>query len=102
MKKIYRLFIIMMLVLMANTSKAQNDGISLTLLPHFSYNNFYNPAIPVESNFVVGVGVSNIGLSVFNSSIRYDNLYSVVDGVFPASATGGGRVACPGNPSDRD
>ena len=81
MKMIYRLFIIMMLVLMANTSKAQNDGISLTLLPHFSYNNFYNPAIPVESNFVVGVGVSNIGLSVFNSSIRYDNLYSVVDGV---------------------
>ena len=81
MKKIYRLFIIMMLSLMAGTSKAQNDGISLTLLPHFSYNNFYNPAMPVESNFVVGVGVSNIGLSVFNSSIRYDNLYSVVDGV---------------------
>ena len=81
MKKIYRLFIIMMLSLVTMTSKAQNDGISLTLLPHFTYNNFYNPAVPVESKFVLGVGVSNIGISVYNSSIKYQNLFGFVNGV---------------------
>ena len=81
MKKIYRLFIIMVLSLVSMTSKAQNDGISLTLLPNSSYNNFYNPGIPVDSKLVFGVGLSNIGFSVYNSSIRYNNLYGFVNGV---------------------
>lgn len=76
MKKIYRFFAIMTLLLTTVVSKAQNDGITLTLLPHFSYNNMYNPAIPVESRTVIGVGVSNINFSVFNSSIKYNNLYT--------------------------
>lgn len=76
MKKIYRLFAIVMLLLVTMTSKAQNDGIALTLLPNFSYNNMYNPAIPVKSRFVLGAGVSNINFSVFNSSVKYDNLFT--------------------------
>ena len=66
MKKIYRIFVIIALLLTTITSKAQNDGIALTLLPHFSYNNMYNPAIPVESKLVVGIGISNVNFSVFN------------------------------------
>ena len=67
----------MALSLMTITSKAQNDGITLTLLPHFSYNNMYNPGIPIESNFVLGAGISNLNFSVFNSSIKYNNLYTI-------------------------
>ncbi len=80
MKKINRLFIMMVLLLSVMTSKAQSDAMSLTLLPNSSYNNFYNPAIPVESKFVLSAVVSNIGLSVYNSSVRYQNLYNFVDG----------------------
>ncbi|MBR0324380.1 MAG: hypothetical protein IIX06_07850 [Bacteroidales bacterium] len=76
MKKIYRFFAIMTLLLTTMASKAQNDGIALTLLPHFSYNNMYNPAIPVESKRVIGVGISNVNFSVFNSSVRYNNLFT--------------------------
>lgn len=80
MKKINRLFIMMALLLSVMTSKAQSDGMSLTLLPNSSYSNFYNPALPVESKFVFSAIVSNIGLSVYNSSVRYQNLYNFVDG----------------------
>lgn len=75
MKKIYRLFLMIILMSVTMTSKSQNDGVTLTLLPHLSYNNYYNPGIPVESKFVFGVGVSNIGVSVINSSIRYNNMF---------------------------
>ena len=57
------------------TAKAQNDGISLTLLPNFSYNNFYNPGVPVNANAYFGIGLSNINLSVYNSNIKYKNIY---------------------------
>lgn len=76
MKKIYRFLIVAVLLLSTLTSKAQNDGITLTLLPHLSYNNFYNPGIPNESKFVFGLGISNIGFSVYNSSIKYNNLFT--------------------------
>lgn len=79
MKKIYRFIVIIVLSLMTMTSKAQNDGMTLTLLPHFSYNNFYNPGVPVESKFVFGAGVSNVNLAVFNSSINYNNLFSLAE-----------------------
>ena len=75
MKKIYKLILIAFLFV-TFSAKAQNDGITMTLLPHLSYNNYYNPAMPIDSKVVFGVGVSNIGLSVFNSSIRYDNLFT--------------------------
>ncbi len=75
MKKIYRIFVLLIMMSLTMASKAQNDGIALTLLPHLSYNNYYNPAIPVESKFVFGVGVSNVGVSVFNSSVRYNNIF---------------------------
>ncbi len=75
MKKIYKLILVAFLFV-TFSAKAQNDGVTMTLLPHLSYNNYYNPAMPIDSKVVFGVGVSNIGLSVFNSSIRYDNLFT--------------------------
>ena len=81
MKKISRILLIMVLVLSAMTSKAQNDGMSLTLLPNTSYSNMYNPAIPIEYRFVAGAVFSNIGFSIYNSSVRYHNLYNFSDGV---------------------
>lgn len=76
MKKIYSLLIIVVLLFGNFTAKAQQDGISMTLLPHLSYNNFYNPGIPIDQNVVVGIGISNINLGVYNSSIKYKNLYN--------------------------
>ena len=81
MKNIYRFFAIIMLSLVTMTSKAQNDAISLTLLPYSSYKNLYNPAIPIESRGVFGFMMSNINFSVFNSSVKYDNLYSFSNGM---------------------
>lgn len=80
MKKIYKFLVIMVLSLATMTAKAQNDGISLTLLPNFSYNNFYNPGVQVSSNAYFGIGLSNISLSIYNSSIKYNNLYEFSDG----------------------
>lgn len=81
MKKIYKLFVIIVLLFGSTTAKAQNDGITLTLLPHLSYNNFYNPSVPTESKVVFGLGVSNIGFSVYNSSVKYKNLYNFENGL---------------------
>ncbi|MBQ8222948.1 MAG: hypothetical protein IJZ87_06355 [Bacteroidales bacterium] len=81
MKKIYKLFVIMALLFGGMTAKAQNDGITMTLLPHLSYNNYYNPSVPTESKVVLGLGISNLHFSVYNSSIKYNNLYNFENGV---------------------
>lgn len=81
MKKIYRLFVIVALLFGSMTAKAQNDGISMTLLPHLSYNNYYNPSIPIESKVVFGLGISNLHFSIYNSGIKYNNLYNFENGV---------------------
>lgn len=73
MKKIYILLAIAFMFVTTSV-KAQNDGITMTLLPHLSYNNYYNPAMPIDSKVVFGVGISNIGVSVYNSSIKYKNI----------------------------
>lgn len=80
MKKIYRVIIIIVLLLGSITAKSQNDAIGLTLLPHVPYNNLYNPALPVSSNMYVGVGISNINLSFYNSSIRFNDVYNYENG----------------------
>lgn len=80
MKKIYRFFTIMLLLSLSLIAKSQNDAIGLTLMPQVPYSNLYNPAMPVSSDLFVGVGLSNINLSVYNSTIRYNNIYKYENG----------------------
>lgn len=88
MKRLYRFFIVIVIVLSAFTAKAQNDGIVFTLMPHIPYNNYLNPAIRVPYSGVFGLGISNFNVSIYNSSIKYNNIYTtnsngeeVIDGV---------------------
>ena len=80
MKTIYRLFVILALSFVALNAKAQNDGIAITLLPNSLYSNYFNPGIRVESKGMIGIGFSNIGASVYNSSVRYNNIYNFENG----------------------
>lgn len=75
MKKLYKYLIVIALVCFSFVSKAQNDGIGFTLLPQMPYANYYNPGINVPYNYVLGIGFSNINVSMYNSSIKYKNLY---------------------------
>ena len=75
MKKIYRFLIVAALVCSSFLAKAQNDGITFTLLPQLPYANYFNPGIRVPYNGMFGVGVSNINLSIFNSSVKYNNIF---------------------------
>lgn len=85
MKKLYKYLIVIALVCSSFVSKAQNDGIGFTLLPQIPYGNYYNPGIRMEQRGMVGVAFSNINFSMYNSSVKYSNLYgsdkSVVDAV---------------------
>ncbi len=80
MKKIYRFFIIIVLLSLSLTAKSQ-DAIGLTLMPQVPYGNLYNPAIPMSSDMFIGLGISHINLSLYNSSIKYDNIYNYENGV---------------------
>lgn len=88
MKKLYRFLIVAALVCSSFLAKAQNDGIVFSLLPQMPYSNFLNPGIRVPYNGMIGLGISNIGFSVYNSSVKYGNLVTenangelVIDGV---------------------
>lgn len=85
MKKLYKYLIVIALVCSSFISKAQNDGIGFTLLPQIPYGNYYNPGIRVDNRGMVGVAFSNINFSMYNSSVKYSNLYgsdkSVIDAV---------------------
>ena len=85
MKKLYKYLIVIALVCSSFVSKAQNDGIGMTLLPNIPYANYYNPGIRMPNNGMVGVAFSNINVSMFNSSIKYKNLFgsdkTVIDAV---------------------
>lgn len=85
MKKIYRFLIVAALVCSSLVTKAQNDGLGLTLLPQMPYMNYYNPGIAVPYNGMFGLAISNINYSMYNSSISYDNIFgedeSVIDAV---------------------
>lgn len=85
MKKLYRILIVAALVCSSLVTKAQNDGIGFSLLPQMPYTNYYNPGIRVEHRGMVGVMFSNINFSMYNSSVKYSNLFgedeTVVDAV---------------------
>ena len=70
----------MILLSLSLTAKSQIDAVGLTLMPQLPYGNLYNPALPVSSNMYIGVGISNVNLSVYNSSIRYKNIYNYENG----------------------
>ena len=85
MKKMYRFLIVTALVCSSLLTKAQNDGLGLTLLPQMPYMNYYNPGITVPYNGMFGFAISNINYSMYNSSISYKNIFgedeSVIDAV---------------------
>lgn len=88
MKKLYRFLIVAALICSSFVAKAQNDGIVFTLLPQMPYTNYLNPGIKVPYKGIVGVGISNINISIYNSSIKYTSIYGtnskgedVIDGV---------------------
>ena len=85
MKRIFRFLTVIALVCSSLVSKALNDGVGFTLLPQMPYSNYYNPGIKVQNRGIVGVAFSNVNISMFNSSIRYNNIYgsdkTVIDAV---------------------
>lgn len=80
MKKIYKIFIISLLIVISITTKAQNDGATFSLLPQMPYSNYFNPGIRVNYNGMVGIGISNFNVATYNSSLKYSSIYSTGDG----------------------
>ena len=76
MKKLYRFLIVAALICSSLLAKAQNDGITVSLLPQMPYSSFINPGIKMPYSGMFGIGVSNINMSVFNSSVKYNNIFS--------------------------
>ena len=76
MKKLYKFLIVIVLACSSMVANAQMDGVTFTLLPQMPYSNYYNPGIRVPYKGMIGIGVSNINVSVFNSSVIYKNLYT--------------------------
>ena len=78
MKRLVRIFLVAIALISTSlVSKAQNDGITFTLLPQMPYTNYLNPGIKVPYKGIIGLGVSNVNYSIYNSSVRYENLYGV-------------------------
>lgn len=78
MKRLVRIVLVAIALISTSlVSNAQNDGITFTLLPQMPYTNFLNPGIKVPYKGIFGLGVSNINYSIYNSSVRYENLYGV-------------------------
>lgn len=78
MKRLVRIVLVAIVLISTSlVSKAQNDGITFTLLPQMPYANYLNPGIKMPYSGIVGVGISNISYSIFNSSVRYKNIYGV-------------------------
>lgn len=76
MKKIYRILAISLLIVISMTSRAQNDGVTFSLMPQMPYQNFFNPGIRVSYKGVVGLGISNVSFAAYNSGLKYGNIYS--------------------------
>lgn len=77
MKRLYRFLIVLAIVCSTFMAKAQNDGIAFTLMPHIPYNNYLNPGIRVPYNGMFGLGISNFNMSIYNSSVKYTNIYKI-------------------------
>lgn len=61
---------------MSNCTFAQSDGFTMMFLKQIPLSNYYNPGIRIPYNGYFGIGLSNINISLYNSSIEYDNLFS--------------------------
>lgn len=88
MKKLYRFLLVIAFAITTCAANAQNDGVTFTLLPHNPYANFLNPGIRVPYNGMVGVAISNINFSIYNSSLKFGDIYTtksngkeVIDGI---------------------
>ncbi len=79
MKKIYKLLLVV-LMLSSYGAKAQYDGMTFTFLNNIPYINYYNPGARVPYLGIVGAAVSNLNLSVTNSSLLYKNIYRFDNG----------------------
>ena len=75
MRKLFKYIIAIVLVCTSFVSNAQNDGIGFTLMPQIPYANYYNPGIKMQYNGIVGVGISNFNVSLYNSNLNYSNLF---------------------------
>lgn len=88
MKKIYKLCVVIALVFISITSNAQVDRLSMTLLPQMPFANYSNPGIRVNYNGLFGIGFTNVDLSLYNSSIMYDNIFNFNSSGEPVSIDG--------------
>lgn len=80
MRRLCNILMMTTMLSLSLTARSQIDAISMTLMPEVPYGNLYNPALPVSSNIFVGIGISNINMSLYNSSIRYNNIYNYENG----------------------
>lgn len=77
MKKTLKLLAVIALICSAFAAKAQNEGIVFTLMPQIPYSNYFNPGVRVPYKGFLGIGISNVSVSYYNSSIKASNLYGV-------------------------
>lgn len=76
MKKLYRILTVIVILLISNCAFAQYDGFTMTFLKQVPLSNYHNLGIRMPYNGYFGIGLSNINISLYNSSIKYDNLFS--------------------------
>lgn len=77
MKKTLKFLAVIALICSAFAAKAQNEGVVFTLMPQIPYSNYFNPGVRVPYKGFLGIGISNVSVSYYNSSIKASNLYGV-------------------------
>ncbi len=80
MKKTLKHIIIVTLMVLSTATRAQNEGVITSLLPQLPYSNFFNPGIRVPYKGLIGLGVSNVNVSMYNSSLKYGDMFGSENG----------------------